>query len=85
MANNPKQPLHSEILLKMRYFEKALSKALKKLTFFFLSKPVLFNGQSYQKQRGSETSAHSLSRSRNKFVKIILFVIILILLLSDKV
>ena len=34
-----------EIILKGRYFERGLSKSLKKVTFFFLSNPVPFNGQ----------------------------------------
>ena len=50
-------------------------KAFKKLTLFFLSNPVLFNGQSYQKQKGSGTSDQSLFRLRNKFINISLFVI----------
>ena len=37
-----------EILLQIRYFERALSKSLKKLTF--LSNLVPFNGQDYEKQ-----------------------------------
>ena len=35
-------------------------KALKKLTLFFPLNPVPFNGQSYQKQKGSGTSDQSL-------------------------
>ena len=35
-------------------------KALKKLTLFFLSNPAPFNGQNYQKQKGSGTSDQSL-------------------------
>ena len=50
-------------------------KALKKLTLFFLSNPVPFNGQSYQKQKGSGTSDQSLFRLQNKFRKIHLLVI----------
>ena len=42
-----------EILLKIRYFERGLSKTL---TLFFLSNPVPFNGQSYQRQKGPGTS-----------------------------
>ena len=61
--------------------KKDYQKAFKKLTLFFLSNPVSFNGQSYQKQKGSGTSAQSLFRSRNKFRKFPLLVIIL----SDKV
>ena len=43
-----------ETLLKITYFERGLSKSLKKVNFF-LSNPVPFNGQSYQKQKGSGT------------------------------
>ena len=50
-------------------------KALKKLTLFFLSNPVPFNGQSYQKQKGSGTSDQSLFSLQNKFRKIPLFII----------
>ena len=50
-------------------------KAFKKLTLFFLSSPVPFNGKSYQNQKGSGTSAQSLSWSWNKFRKIPLFAI----------
>ena len=51
LVNNPKQPLHAR-----NHFEKGLSKSLKKLTLFFLSNPVPFKGQNYQKQRGPVTS-----------------------------
>ena len=50
-------------------------KASKKLTIFFLSNPVPFNGQSYQKQKGPGTSNQSLFRLQNKFRKIPLLVI----------
>ena len=50
-------------------------KAVKKLTIFFLSNPAPFNGQSYQKQKGSGTGHQSLFRLRNKFRKIPLLVI----------
>ena len=50
-------------------------KALKKLTLFFLSNPVPFNGQSYQKQKGPGTSDQSLFSLQNKFRKIPLLVI----------
>ena len=50
-------------------------KALKKLTLFFLSNPVPFNGQSYQKQKGPGTSDQSLFRLQNKFKKLPLLVI----------
>ena len=63
-----------DIPLKM-YFERRLSKSLKKFTLFFLTNPVPFNGQSYQKQKGSRTSDQSLFRLRNKFIRVPLFVI----------
>ena len=50
-------------------------KALKKLTIFFLSNPVPFNGQSYQKQKGSGTSHQSLFRLQSKLRKIPLLVV----------
>ena len=50
-------------------------KPLKQLTLFFLSNPVSFNGQSYQKQKRPETSDMSLLRLWNKFTKISLLVI----------
>ena len=41
-----------EILLKTRYLKGVLSKSLKKITLFFLSSPVSFNGQDYERQMG---------------------------------
>ena len=61
-----------EILLKIKYFERELSKNLK---IFFLPNLVPFNGQSYQKQKGPETSDQSHFRLRNKFRKFPLFVL----------
>ena len=49
-------------------------KALKKLTLFFLSNPVPFNGQIYQKQKGPGTSDQLLFKLRNKFRKIHLLI-----------
>ena len=50
-------------------------KAFKKLTLFFLSNPVPFNEQNYQKQKESGTSDKSVFRLQNKFKNIPLFVI----------
>ena len=73
--NKPKTAIGcNKILLKIKYFERGLSKSLKKLTLFFLSNPVPFNGQNYQKQKRSGTSDQSLLRLRNKFRKIPLLV-----------
>ena len=51
-----------EIILKIRYFERALSKSLKKVNFIFSCEPIPFNGESYQKQKGPGTSGQSLFR-----------------------
>ena len=64
-----------EIILKVRYFERGLSKSLKKGNFiFFLSNPVSFNRQNYQKQKVPGTSDQSLFRLQNKFRKIPLLI-----------
>ena len=67
-----------EVLLKIRYFERGLSKTLSRglsrSPLFFLPNPVSFNIQSYQKQKGPGTSDQSLLRSWNKFRKIPLLV-----------
>ena len=44
-------------------------KALKRVTLVFLSNPVPFNRQNYQKQKGPGTSDQSLFRLQNKFRK----------------
>ena len=46
--------------------KKDCQKAFKKLTLFFLSNPIPFNGQSYQKQKGPGTSDQSFFRFQNK-------------------
>ena len=50
-------------------------KALKKLTLIFLSNPVPFEGQSYQKQKGPRTSDQWLFRLQNKTREMSLLVI----------
>ena len=50
-------------------------KAWKKLMLFFLLNPVPFNGQSYQKQKGSGASDQLLFKFQNKFKNIPLFAI----------
>ena len=69
LVNNPKQPLQARLFLKVRYFERVYQKALiKRATLFFLSNPVPFNRQNYQKQNG--ISDQLLFRLQNKFRKI---------------
>ena len=63
-----------EIILK-DILKEDYQKALKKATLFFLSNPVPFNRQIYQKQRGPGTSEQSLFGLLNKFRKIPLLVI----------
>ena len=58
-----------EILLKEDY------QRLKKLTLFFLSNPVPFNVQDYEKQKKPRTREQSLFRLQNKFRKILLLAI----------
>ena len=54
--------------------KKDYQKALKRLILFFLSNPVLFNKQSYQKQKVPGASDQSLFRLQNKFRIITLLV-----------
>ena len=77
LLNNQRQPLHARKSFKNKTFwkKKIKSNSLKKVKLLFLSNPVSFNGQSYQKQKGSGTSDQLLSRLQNKFRKIPLFVI----------
>ena len=49
--------------------KEAYKKTLTKVTLVFLSNPVPFNEQNYQKQAGPGTSDQSLFRLRNKFRK----------------
>ena len=56
-----------EIFSKQDSLKGDYQKALKKLILFFISNPVPFNDQSYQKQKGPGTSGQSLFRLQNKF------------------
>ena len=61
-----------EIILKVRCFERGLSKNFKKGNLIFLPNPVPFIRQNYQEQKGPGISDHPLFRLRNKFRKILL-------------
>ena len=63
-----------KIVLKIRYFERGLSKSLGKVNLFLLLNPVIFNGQSYQKRKRPGASDQLLFRLQNKFRKIPLLV-----------
>ena len=54
----------------MKYYQKALDK----LTLFFISNQVPFNGKNYQKHKQPGTSDQSPFRLQNKFRKILLLV-----------
>ena len=56
-----------EIFLRIRYFERGLSKPLKNLTLIFLLNPVPFKGQSYKKQKGLGTSDQRSSGYETSF------------------
>ena len=68
LINNAKQPLHQEILLKVRYFDKGLSKSIEN---FFLSISIPFHGQSYKKQKGPGTNHLSLFRPQKISEKVL--------------
>ena len=72
LVSNPKQPLHARNSFKNKIFWKGIiyHKTWKKLTLFFLSNPVPFNEQSYQKQKGPGTGDQPLFRLQTKFTKI---------------
>ena len=58
-----------EITLKARYFERELSKSLKKGNFISSFEPIPFNRQNYQKQKGPGTSDYSgYETSSEKFL-----------------
>ena len=70
-----------KIILKLKYFERGLSKSLKKGNFIFSFEPSPF--QNYQKQKGPGTSDQSLFRLRNKFRKIPLLVMYYLTMFDD--
>ena len=72
---NPKKSLNARNSFKIRYFEKGLSKSLKKIISFFFSNPVPFKGQSCLKQKGPGTSDQLLIRLQNNFRKTPLLVV----------
>ena len=64
-----------EVILKIRHFERGLSKSLRKVNLIFSFEPSPFNGQNHQKQEGPGTSDQSFFRLQDKFGKIPLLVI----------
>ena len=70
LVNNSKHQLHERNSFKSKILKEDYQKALKKLTLFFLSNPVHFYDQNYQKQKGPGTSDQSLFRLQNNFRKI---------------
>ena len=74
LINNPRKPLHARSSFKNKLFWKRIIKKLLKRLFFLLN-PVPFNGQSYQKEKGPETSDQLLFKLPIKFRKIPLLVL----------
>ena len=68
LINNPKQLLHARNSFK-NILKEDYQKPLKKDNLIIYSNPVLFNGKSYQKQKGPRTSTPLLFRLQNKFTK----------------
>ena len=62
-----------EILLKIGYLERRLSKSLKNIKYICFSNPVHFYEQDYEKQKGPGTSDQSLFSLQKKFRKIPLY------------
>ena len=77
-----------EILLTVRYFERGLSKSLKKVTLFFLLNPVPFNGQNCNLRCLMTKKVHKQKRfsvtNKNLNWKIITKNLITIKLLKDE-
>ena len=75
LVNNPRVIVCKKFFEKLDILKDDYQKAAKKLTLFFLLSPVPFNGQSYQKQKGSGTSDQSLFKlqvQKNSFISYIL-------------
>ena len=80
-AKQPKTAIAHKKLFKTGILKEGYQKALRKLSLFFPSNPLPFNGQIYQKQKVYGTSHQSLFRPWKKFRKIPLIIIYL----SDQV
>ena len=83
LVNTLKKPLDARNFF-IRYFERELSKSLKKLTLFFLLNSFPFNGQDHEKQKGPGTSDKLLFRLQ-KFRKIHLLVMYYLTKIDDVV
>ena len=59
-----------EILLKIRYFERGLSKSLKNVNFIFFYQTQSLLMDKLSKTKGAGTSDQSLFRLQNNFTKI---------------
>ena len=60
LVNNTKQPLHARNYFQNKTFRKRIIKNLKRLSIYFSSNPVSFNGLGYEKQNGLElVTSHS--------------------------
>ena len=75
LVSSPKQLMYAETLLKIRYFERRLSKKPLKVNLLFTLHAVHFYGQDFEKQKGSENIYQSLIRLESMFRKIPFLVI----------
>ena len=62
MINNQTPIARKKLFYEQDFLKGDYQKPLKKLTLFFLSNPVPYNGQSYQTQKAPGTSDQSLFR-----------------------
>ena len=70
LVNNPKESLHARNIFKIRYFERGLSKTLKKLTYIFLCWTLsILMDKVIQNKRGLElVTSHTLGYKITKQV-----------------
>ena len=81
LINNPKQPLHARDSFENKIFWKITIK--KELTLIFLSNPVPFNRQDYEKQKEPQNSDQSFFRLQKKSKKIPILVMYYLIKLDD--
>ena len=71
LENIPKQSAHARNCFKYKILKEDYQKDFKKVTLFFLLNSLPFDGNDYEKQKGSRNSDQSLFRLQNKFRKIL--------------
>ena len=74
-----------KFILKISIFKENYQRALNKLTLLFLSNPVLFSGQDFEKQKRPESSDQSLFSLQNKSRKTHSLVMYYLTLFDDEI